>query len=242
MENENTDIRQLLESYAPSQDALNIVRSTPLLFLVGIAGAGKDTIKHQLLQKGEYHHIISHTTRPPRENHGVKEQDGIDYHFISMSEATTMAERQEFIEAKFVHGTVYGTSAAEIQKAHDAQKIALTDIDVQGLAEYKQLTDTVIGLFILPPDYDTWQQRLTSRYGDGGVDIADIDKRMHTAVSELEHALEVDYYHFILNDDLARVVQAADDIAHNHDTFNEKDAAARERAVQLLADIKAQLA
>lgn len=232
----------LLDAYKPSAEALALIRDTSMLFLVGIAGAGKGTIGQLLLQNyDDYHGIVSHTTRAPRKNHGVLESDGVDYHFISMHEAAAMVERRDFIEAKFVHGTVYGTSTAEIQKAHDAHKIAMTDIDVQGLTEYKQLTDTAIGLFILPPDYQTWQQRLMYRYGEDGIDAVDMKKRMHSAVAELEHALSVDYYHFILNDNLDRVVPVANDIAHNNDTFNEKDVAARHSAEQLLVDIRAQL-
>ncbi len=38
------------------------------------------------------------------------------------------------VEAKFVHGTVYGTSAAELKLAHDNNQVAITDVDVQGVA------------------------------------------------------------------------------------------------------------
>ena len=56
-----------------------------------------------------------------------------------------MLENHEFIEAKFVHGTVYGTGAKEIQAIAEAGKIAVTDINVQGVSEYKKLSGDVAG-------------------------------------------------------------------------------------------------
>ena len=58
-------------------------------------------------------------------------------------EQEKMLDAHDFIEAKFVHGTVYGTGVAEIQAIHDAGRIAITDIDVQGVDEYKNLSQTV---------------------------------------------------------------------------------------------------
>src|SRR5664279_5567920 len=73
-----------LASYSPASATATaeLVKSTPILLLVGPTGAGKDALQDKLLATGLYHHIVSHTTRPPRINHGVIEQDGREYHFI----------------------------------------------------------------------------------------------------------------------------------------------------------------
>ena len=60
-----------------------------------------------------------------------------------------MLENHEFIEAKFVHGTVYGTGAKEIQVIAEAGKIAVTDIDVQGVSEYKKLSGDVVARWLM---------------------------------------------------------------------------------------------
>lgn len=231
-------IRELLDSYQPSEETKKLVQITPVTFLVGVSGAGKDTIKHHLLETGKYHEFISHTTRPPRENHGVLEQDGVEYHFISLEESQRMLEAGEYIEAKMYGDKVYGTSVAELQQASREGKIALNDIEVQGVAEYKAITKDVRAMFIVPPTYQEWRRRLMYRYGEDGADPADIEKRTQIAIEELEHALEVDYYHFIVNDGLDRAVNVIDEIAHGNDTFNSKDDWAREQAVNLLNDIK----
>jgi guanylate kinase len=191
------------------------------------------------LRTGDYHHIISHTTRAPRENGGVMEQDGTEYHFISKETAVEMLQQGAFVEAKQYGGNLYGTSVAEIQKAYDEGKIAVTDIEVQGVAEYKAISPQVIAVFILPPNYDVWQQRLHARYGKEGADPADIARRMKTAIAELEEALDKPYYHFVVNESIEEAVRAVDSIAHHNDEFTTIDRSFRIWAEQLRNDLQA---
>lgn len=234
----DSELQKLVESYAIPAAAIELVRQTPVVLLVGISGAGKDTIKHRLLETGNYHHIVSHTTRALRTNAGVMEQDGREYHFISKEQAVEMIHRGEFIEAKMYSGNLYGTSVAEIQKAHDDGKIAITDLEVQGVAEYKEISSNVIAEFILPPSYNEWQRRLQARYGEKGGDPADIAKRMQTAIVELKEALERPYYHFVVNEELDEAVAAADSIAHHNDEFTTIDRSFRVWAERLLDDLQ----
>jgi guanylate kinase len=227
-----------ISDYKPGQAAIKLVSETPIVLLVGISGAGKDSIKRILLQTGNYHHIVSHTTRKPRVNGGVLEQDGVDYHFITVAEALNMADEGGFVEVKQYGDNIYGTSVAEIQAASNEHKIAVTDLEVQGVAEYKAISTNVIALFILPPDYEEWQRRLYARYGTHKADAADIAKRMQTAILELEEALQRPYYHFIVNNDLHTAVATADKIAHGDDSFNRIDTKVRHQAEALLASLR----
>lgn len=224
-----------LQNYSVPESAVDLIKNSQVVFLVGIAGAGKDTILSRLVAMPDYHHIVSHTTRPPRANHGVMEQNGVEYHFISLETASTMLESGGYIEAKPVHGNVYGTSVAEIKMAHDEGKIAISDIEVQGISEYRAVSDTVIPIFILPPSFDVWQARLMKRY-EGNPDPEDLKTRMRTAQDELREALEKDYYEFVINDDLEHSIQVADEIAHGNFS-TEKNEQARKVAEQLLADL-----
>lgn len=231
-------LQKLVGNYHATPEAVMLVQKTPVVLLVGVSGAGKGTIKQKLLATGKYHHIISHTTRKPRENGGVLEQDGVEYHFITKMQAVEMLQKGEFIEAKEYSGHVYGTSVAEIRKAHDEGKIAITDIEVQGVAEYKAIAPNVIAEFILPPDYTEWQRRLHARYGTKGADPADILRRMHTAIAELQEALARPYYHFVVNENLDEAVEAADSIAHHHDEFTTVDRSFQVWAERLLEDLQ----
>jgi guanylate kinase len=235
------DIATLIQTYTPPVQTVELVRTTKITLLVGISGAGKDTIKKELLKKSDFRDIISHTTRLPRVNNGILELSDVDYHFIDVNAAKRMIEKNEFVEAKFVHGTVYGTSVGELQKSHDENKIAITDIDVQGVAEYKELSQHVVAIFVIPPSYSIWRERLSERYETSEAFEAEWIKRRNSAVSELTHALEVPYYHFIINDDLGRAVIVAEEIAHRPDVFHRKDDEARLRARDLLTAIQTSL-
>jgi guanylate kinase len=235
------EIDQLLATYEPSDRAAELVQATKITLLVGISGAGKDTIKKELLKKADFRDIVSHTTRPPRVNNGVMEVPEVDYHFIDATSALQMIENKDFIEAKFVHGTVYGTSTEELQKAYDEKKIAITDVDVQGVSEYKELAQSVVAIFVIPPSYSIWRERLAQRYESVEAFEAEWTKRRNSAVSELSHALELPYYHFIINDELDRAVMVAEEIAHRPDVFYRKDDEARLRARDLLTAIQTSL-
>lgn len=231
-------LRELVHNYKPSEDTIKIVQQTPVVLLVGVSGAGKDTIKNALLESGKYHHIVSHTTRAPRINGEHMEQDGVEYHFVSKEAAAEMLRRGEFVEAKEYSHNLYGTSAKELQDAQQEGKIAITDIEVQRVTEYKAISDNVIAQFILPPNYDEWQRRLHARYGKRGADQQDIDHRMQTAINELKEALAKPYYHFVVNDSLAEVIHAVDSIAHNKDSFTRIDDSYRVWAEKLLAELE----
>lgn len=233
------DLEQLTKVYEPAPETIELVQNSKITLLVGISGAGKDTIKHKLLEKEGYRDIVSHTTREPRTNNGIMEIDGKDYHFISNDIAAEMIKDKAFIEAKFVHGTVYGTSAREVELAHGSGKIAVTDIDVQGVDEYKELSRDVVAIFILPPSYAVWRERLQKRYGTIEEFEKEWPKRRVSAIMELEKALFVPYYHFIINDDLDRSVRIVDEIAHQGDLFNRKDDEARLLARDILDEIRA---
>lgn len=207
---------QKVTTYKPSREAVAHISATPILFVVGITGAGKDTIQHKLVagHENEYRFIVSHTTRAPRENHGTLEQDGVDYHFVDFAQIDQMIDDKQFVEAKVVHfDNVYGTSIAEIEAAQHEDKIAITDIEVKGVREYVELGMNVKPVFLLPPSYEVWWDRLTARYSGKMLD-QDLHKRMQTALMEIEHAVATDYFYIVINDDLNDTVDLVNRIAH----------------------------
>lgn len=231
------NIQTLIENYQPTEMAVELVKKANIALLAGISGAGKDTIKKRLLQDVTFRDIVSHTTRPPRRNNNRLEIDGVDYHFIDLEQAEQMVKNREFIEAKFVHGTVYGTSVAELQRIYEAGQSAITDIDVQGVAEYEALAPDNISIFLVPPDCQTWLERLKKRYATEADFQVEWPKRHQSAIKELAHALEVPYYHVIINDDLERAVRVCKEIIERGDLFSRKDDEARLAARNLLNDI-----
>jgi guanylate kinase len=207
---------QKVAQYSPSQQALDPIRNAPLLFTVGITAAGKNALLQRLLEThpDEYIFLISHTSRAPRANHGIMERDGVEYHFVDLETIDTMLDTQAFIEAQVIHNAwVSGSSIAEVQKAQEEHRISTTDIDVQGIDVYVQLGLNAKPVFILPPSYDVWMERLLQRY-EGKPHQHDLVLRMQSAIREIEHALSVDHFYIVINDDLDEAVEVVNDIAH----------------------------
>lgn len=232
------NLQFLVDNYQTPPSAIELVEKSRILLLAGISGAGKDTTKKHLLKNPEYRDIVSHTTRQPRANNGVMEQSGVDYNFISLEEAEKMLIDRKFIEAKFVHGKIYGTSIAEIEQAFDNGQISVTDVDIQGIAEYKKLSSNVVAVMILPPDYETWRSRFANRYQSKDEFEEEFKKRLPEAIESLEAALAEPYFHFILNDDFRNTARIIDQIMHQDVEFNYKDIEVRVLARKLLEDIK----
>ncbi len=212
----NEGLTQKIAVYKATSQSVKSVRSTPILLVVGITGAGKDAVQKRLISEypDDYHLIVSHTTRKPRENNGTIEQNGVDYHFVDFTKVESMVQEGAFVEAKVVHfDNIYGTSIAEIKAAKDAYKIAITDIEVNGVKEYVDLGMNAKPVFLLPPSYDVWWQRLTSRH-NGSMHHQDLHKRMQTALIEIEHAVDKDYFYIVINDKLGDTVDLVNRIAH----------------------------
>jgi len=237
-------LQEKVLAYEPSRERLEAVRDVPLLFMVGISGAGKNTIMRQLLAEypDQYHEFVTHTTRPPRSNHGVMERDGIEYHFIDLATANTMLDNKDYIEANVYSNNIYGTSLAEIEAAQSEHRIGIGDIDVNGVANFVRLGLAVKPVFILPPSYDVWQQRFMSRYTDQQIDHEDWLSRMRTAKQEIQHALKTDYYYLVVNKDLNEIVEVINTIAHGGAGYEHRPMGAVAVAEEILDRIDAELA
>jgi guanylate kinase len=239
----DTRLKQKVATYQVTNQDLARISQAPLLFAVGITAAGKNALLHRLLQlyPDDYHFSVSHTSRAPRENHGIMEQDGVEYHFVDLPTIEHMLDNHEFIEAQVIHNAwISGSSIAEIADAYRQGLIAAADVDVQGAEEYVKLGLHVKPVFILPPSYNVWRERLLLRY-EGKPHKHDLVLRMQSAIKEIEHALAVDYFYIVINDDLDKTVELVNQIAHGElvDPHYHKAIAV---AQELLARIRVELA
>ncbi len=231
-------IKNLIKNYKPSQQAIKIVEQNTIILLSGISAAGKDTIKNELLKTNDFYHLVSHTTRNKRQNDGVWEQDGIEYNFIDLNEAQRMLENYEFIEAKFVHGNVYGTSVEQFSKANALQKMPVTDIDIAGVDEYHNITKNMFAIFILPPNFNIWIERFKERYSSEEEFYNEFPKRLKTAKKELEFVLSQKYFYYVINDELNIAVDHVRQIIHGQ---KEDYSQEKQVAEELLAKITKEL-
>lgn len=234
------EIEQLASNYKIDQAGIDVIRQSRIAFLVGITSAGKDTIQKKLLSHDDYYSVVSHTTRQPRLNNGVIEQDGLSYHFVSFEVMAGLLQDHKMVEINKFGDNYYGASVKEFANANKLCKIAVTDMDVNGISVFYDIApNNISAIFIVPPDYETWLDRIKKRYATLELFEADWRVRRDIAISELTHALSVPYYRFVINDDLDRAVKVVDKITREgSNSFGRGDDEARLRARDLLESIK----
>jgi guanylate kinase len=166
-----------------------------LLIISSPSGAGKTTLTRDLLSRfPELTFSISHTTRKPR----PAEVDGQDYHFISREEFAQRVTENAFVEWAEVHGNLYGTALAELDRCRrEGRRGIVFDIDYQGARQIKARREDVISVFVLPPTMEELKERLRRRASD---DEATIERRYRNAQQEIAHYGLFDYV--IVNEDL----------------------------------------
>jgi guanylate kinase len=178
-----------------------------LLILSSPSGAGKTTLTRMLLQNcPELRFSVSHTTRSPRE----REVDGRDYHFVDRARFLQLVGQGAFLEWAEVHGNLYGTSIAEIERARAAPGCTgmIFDIDYQGARQIRSKVDDVVAVFILPPSMQELERRLRGRASDAEDAVR---RRFAMAQREIEHYALFDY--LVVNDDVNRAFDELRSIA-----------------------------
>ena len=163
------------------------------------SGGGKTTIARQLLERrNDVGYSISCTTRTARSS----EQNGKDYYFLSRDEFLAKRSAGEFAESAEVHGNLYGTLKAEIERVLRAGKHVILDIDVQGARQVRGIFPEAVTVFVLPPSGEVLLDRLRSRKSESPQQLV---TRLNSALQELRAVEE--YQYVVVNDDLDQAVK-----------------------------------
>ena len=166
-----------------------------LVLLSGVSGAGKDTIKKELIKRMD--NVISmpsYTDRKPREG----EIDGKIYNFITTEEFETKIKENEFYEYSVHHEHYYGTSKKILDEAMKSGKIIVKDIEVNGtenlLNLFKDDLDMVT-IFLRVPKEEL-RRRLEHRVEKAS--IKEIELRLNRFDYEES---KIGIYDYVLNND-----------------------------------------
>ena len=133
-----------------------------LVLLSGVSGAGKDTIKKELIARMDnVESLPSFTDRAPREN----DIPGKTYNFVSTEEFEAMIARGELYEYSAHHNHYYGTSRKLLNEKMQNGKIIVKDIEVNGVENLVKLlgNDTKIVTIFLKVPKEELRRRLESR-------------------------------------------------------------------------------
>ncbi len=180
-----------------------------LIVLSAPSGSGKTTVAKAILKKyPAMLFSVSATTRPQRNG----EVDGRDYFFLSREEFQRRIENGELVEWEEIYGHLYGTLKSEVDRALNAGRVMLFDIDVKGALAIKRIySDDAVLIFIKAPSVDVLFERLKDRKTE---DEATLRRRMERVPMELEQGARFDYQ--VINDKLDDAIADVERIISKH--------------------------
>jgi len=171
------------------------------------SGAGKTTLVHYLLRElPDFAFSVSACSRERR----WREEDGIDYLFISADEFKEKIEKNEFVEWEEVYeNQFYGTLRSEIDRIWSQGKVVVFDVDVKGGINLKKIFgENSLSIFVKPPSLFVLEQRLRDRKTETEESI---QKRLKKAGQEMLVADKFDK--ILLNDNLEKACLEAKQLA-----------------------------
>ena len=181
-----------------------------LVLLSGVSGAGKDTIKKELMKRMEnVTSMPSYTDREPRPG----EIDGQIYNFITTEDFENKIKENEFYEYSVHHEHYYGTSKKILNEKVKSGKIIVKDIEVNGTENLlKLLKDDIdiVTIFLRVPKEEL-RKRLEHRVEKAN--LKEIELRLNRFDYEES---KIGIYDYVLkNNDLEKTVQIIMTIIEN---------------------------
>ena len=189
-----------------------------LVLLSGVSGAGKDTIKKQLIEKMEnVESLPSYTDRSPRNN----DMPGVTYNFVTTKEFEDMIKNGDLYEYSVHHEHYYGTSKKLLNEKIKSGKIIVKDIEVNGVENLTKLLKNdvkIITIFLRVPKEEL-QKRLEQRVDKPS--IKEIQLRLNRF--DFEESKIAMYDYVIKNNNLQKTVNIIMEIIKNEYNLSNKD-------------------
>ena len=173
--------------------------SRGVLFVVSApSGTGKTTLVERLADQTPHLKMSrSYTSRAARQG----ETDGVDYNFVTRERFEAMAAAGEFLEWADVFGNLYGTSAADTERALESGSDVVLVIDVCGARQVRRRGVETVAIFIMPPFFEALERRLRGRSKDSEEAI---QQRLRVARQEVAAFAEYDF--IVVNDEVTAAV------------------------------------
>lgn len=170
-----------------------------VLCISGPSGVGKGTVIEALLKKfPEFNLSISLTTRKPR----GEEKDGVEYYFCDKPRFEQLIKEKEILEFDIYSDEYYGTPLAPIRYYLKEQQDVVLDITLTGALQVKKLLPHAVMVFLLPPDAEELERRLTKRQTESEEKIK---ARLKQARFEINQAGKFEYV--LINEKIADTVE-----------------------------------
>lgn len=171
-----------------------------LIIFSAPSGSGKSTLVNFLMNEHPELQLafsISCTSRAPR----GKEQNGVEYFFLSPEEFKQKIANDEFLEYEEVYqDRFYGTLKSQVEAQSQAGQNVVFDVDVKGGVNIKKhYGSRALSVFVQPPSVEELRNRLIGRATDAPEVI---EQRLNKAEYELSFADKFDC--IVINDDLEK--------------------------------------
>lgn len=176
------------------------MKTGKLIIFSAPSGSGKSTLVNYLMAEHpelKLSFSISCTSRQPR----GKEQNGVEYFFLSPEDFRQKIANDEFLEYEEVYeDRFYGTLKSQVEAQSEAGQNVVFDVDVKGGVNIKRhYGNRALSVFIQPPSVEELRKRLTGRATDAPEVI---EQRLQRAEYELSFADKFD--RIVTNDDLEK--------------------------------------
>jgi len=199
--------------------SFDLYHPQPLLLIIsGTSAAGKDAVLGAL--KGRdlpLYFVVTCTTRAPRD----KEQEGVDYFFVSKEKFEQMIAKNELLEYSLVYQDYKGVPKSQIRQAMQSGKDVVLRVDVQGAQKIKKICNDAVLIFILPPNAENWLERFKTRNSETAESLK---VRIDTARNEVASIGQFDYIVVNQQGQLDRTVDTIEAIinAEHHQVHHKK--------------------
>ncbi len=199
--------KKVLADYTPTPSAQKLFQNLRFVVLSGVAAGGRNTVISYLVHNADYYFVVSDTTRPPKLRDGKMEQNGVQYWFRDEADMLKEIQQGKFLEAELIHNQqVSGTSLRELEKAANANKTAITEVEFGGANNIVAIDPNVFAIGLLPPSYEEWLTRFRNRET---ITDQEFYNRLQTAEKVLRNILEKPHFKIVINDNIK---QCAEDI------------------------------
>jgi guanylate kinase len=179
----------------------------PVFVITGTSGEGKSTLARALAERvSELELAVSATTRPRRPG----EHDARDYYFLTEEEFGRRLEAGEFlewVELPWGEGYRSGTLWSELDRIASEGHSPLLEIETGGALRVRDRVPAAVTIFVTAPSTAELERRLRLRATESE---GEIEERLDVAQSQL--ALEPEFKHKIVNDDLERALDELEGI------------------------------
>jgi len=174
-----------------------------LIVLSGPSGVGKGTVCEKIIEYFNAWYSVSVTTREKRDG----EVEGKNYFFVTKEEFEQKIKDNDFLEYATYNNNYYGTLKSKIEEKLNNNIDVITEIEVKGAKNIKNIYNDSILIYILPPSLKELEERLRNRHTE---DEDTIRNRMNITKEELK---QIDIYDYVVvNDDLEKAIEKVKNI------------------------------